>query len=1438
MASFRTLLYLPTDVRSGVERVIAVSAWTLSFSAALFVTCGPAAEIERGEGQWRLENKPLRVTVDVRAGTISVLDKRIDYTWRQAGPSVATETVAVPRASSRPTVDGELSDWPNQPLVRLTTDMTADADQVDGPDDVSGGVWAMWAADRLFLAARVRDEHHLFATAADQQWWEKDSIEFWVNAAQFGLALDPAAPRLLPTRQAPPPEDAYELVVRATRGQYIVEAAFPWDALGLPPGGVAEGKGFRFALGVNDADQSGAREGQLYFPTTWVHSSPATFAQAVFGNERGEIASAPQLETALRNVRQIEGGIAYETTSPAGGAEVDCTVTLRLPDDSPDLVVETDIADQTAGVRPFGPIRPFVIDSERAFVPAARYCDGLLMDCDDMRWRGNRWSTYAGLDMPWVGLTDLGKGYLLLAETPDDGVVLMDAVEMAGKARLAPVMLWENSKGQFRYPRRMMISFVDRGGYVAICKRYRAYAEENGFAVTLREKMERLPDVKLLGGAPDMWGAWGVEFCREAKAAGMDRMIVNWRGPAKDMEAIKELGYLISEYDNYVDIQDGPLSESNRAPLPGSAILQGDGNRARGWVTWDKKTTFMKLCPALAVEAARLEIVPLLEKHPFNARFLDVTTASGLRECHDENHPLNRAEYRGANEALAQYVTELGLVLGGEHGRWYGVPYYHYWEGMQSGGFYSWPAGHVGVELPESRDEIGEDYLKYGIGHYYRVPLWELCFHDCVVSTWYWGDSTGHLYQVAPEIADKKDAFNVLYGTVPLYWVNRPYSFNWREPELRERLLQSYRNTCKLHEKLLFERMESHGFLTDDHAVQRSVFSSGPEQRRRAVYECTVNFGEEPYELKVGSETFVLPRDGFHVKGTDFTQYRAVDEGRTVTFIHTPDSYCFCDPGGKRHDFGVARTSVPLTLRVTGPGLLAVGIGGEADDVLIRPEGMGISGLAEGARLYALDRDGNRVTQIDFEAKEKEIVCQATPGSYLLMSGKAAQKPDLAIDPAAVGVEIDEQRDSAVARAEVANAGLTAVRTVVTASIDTSGGAVELGRKAAELKAGTSRQVEIPFDTSRLDGRWLVTLDAQPERAEEELLDNNNAATLAVGFPADYSRWQHRANASVAIDVADRQDETAVAKVDLGEVFGVPAGQLGLASLRVVELDDAGRLTGTVPAQFDAAEGEPGELLIVLADETLAGATRRFAVLCNGKTETAPYAPTGELKWDAEAMSVTTPVYRVVFRDGVIAACHSLGGDRPDESFLRSLGVSSAETGWVDEQGELRSLEVLHRGPARIVVRVTKDLSGDYHYSKTYAFYRDYFTVSSETNKPIALHSRAYYLLPGQFEDDKGNQAPVDGKGDAEDVSGKNADPKWYAVYADGWAHSCVALTPFTNFTYWDAGSWGGIGFGTGRTQDVRLAYVVHPGQQDATFAIRDYDRLTDPPRVTVEPSR
>ncbi len=53
-----------------------------------------------------------------------------------------------------------------------------------------------------------------------------------------------------------------------------------------------------------------------------------------------------------------------------------------------------------------------------------------------------------------------------------------------------------------------------------------------------RSSRKRRPAVAKRAGAPDVWGAKGLAFCREAKAAGIDRMIVNGSFGAADTEAM------------------------------------------------------------------------------------------------------------------------------------------------------------------------------------------------------------------------------------------------------------------------------------------------------------------------------------------------------------------------------------------------------------------------------------------------------------------------------------------------------------------------------------------------------------------------------------------------------------------------------------------------------------------------------------------------------------------------------------------------------------------------------------------------------------------------------------------------------------------------------------------------------------------------------------
>jgi len=426
----------------------------------------------------------------------------------------------------------------------------------------------------------------------------------------------------------------------------------------------------------------------------------------------------------------------------------------------------------------------------------------------------------------------------------------------------------------------MRLRFVSSGGYVALAKAYRAFAKENGLLVTLREKAARNPNVRRLYGAVDVWGDASVKFAQAAKDAGVERMLIQGRSTPEEVRAINALGYLTSEYDNYTDIlpvEPGKEPDSSHDYLPGAAVLKADGTRMEAWLTYDKKTQYMKRCPSLWVPRAREVISKVLKEWPFLGRFIDVTTAEALYECYDREHPLDRAGKRKCGEDLLKTVRSMGLVVGGEHGIWWGVPHLDFIEGMMSSYQFAWPAGHL--IRPKNKQEqfagpygttTWENYARFGIGHEYRVPLWELVFHDCVVATWYWGDSNDFLLQAAPEYTGKKEAFNVLYGTMPMLWADNEGS--WTTD--RKVFLEVVRNVCPVGRAVAEAEMKDHRFLTEDRSVQQTRFSDGTV--------CVVNFGSAPQRVKIGRKEYLLGQYGYAAIGPTLRHLRHIVNGAEV----------------------------------------------------------------------------------------------------------------------------------------------------------------------------------------------------------------------------------------------------------------------------------------------------------------------------------------------------------------------------------------------------------------------------------------------------------------------------------------------------------------------------------------------------------------------------
>ncbi len=1153
---------------------------------------------------------------------------------------------------------------------------------------------------------------------------------------------------------------------------------------------------------------------------------PAKGAIRVVDRRAGREWRQPKSSTPCRNIRRKpEGpaGLVFEADFGWGDKRTTLTVTLTLPDDSSDLLVEADMADRNTPIGDIPFLEPFLQDTTDGALAVADYCNGHLYPIDERLPR--TWFSACRIDMPWIGLCDMktGAGCMIIVETSDDASIQCRRVELDGRKLAGTQLRWMPSKKTFRYPRRLIYHFSPRGGYVALAKRYRAHAKEQGLIVPFSEKLKKNPNISRLFGAPDVWGNAHLDFARQAKAAGVEKMLIHGRTDREEMEAVNRLGYLTSEYDNYTDIRplekDGKIG-SNRDRLPDAAVLKADGSRMTAWLTFDKKTQFMKRCPSLWVRTAELVIPGVLEKHPFVGRFIDVTTAEGLYECYDPKHPLTNGEKRQCGVDLLSTVRSNGLVMGGEHGIWWAVPHLDYIEGMMSASYYPWPAGHL--RRPKSKNEefaspwgrkysTWEQYDTWGIGHEFRVPLWELVFHDCIVSTWYWGDASDFLLEAAPEITPKKDAFNVLYGTIPLLWANAEGSWN----KDRDLFLRTYRNTCKLHEAIAGAEMLAHEFLTADRAVQRTRFSDGTQ--------AVVNFGDKPHSVQLDGRGYLLPKNGFAAKGPRIEQSLSLVDRSPVTSIQTPD-YLFTDSGG-----------VWRSLRRIDSESVRITVGPSSRTVGVSIEKLVSDWDPAGTRLFLFDGQSRRAASVPLVIEKGQIRLGLFPDGATLeaIRGSRAAKPDLRFEGnVTFSSARPKQGEPIELIATVRNGGGAAAESVDVAIYEGQVGPDRLlAKTTVSLAADAVKAVRVEIDTSPLDGARRILAVADPAGKVEELCELNNRAEGSLEVTPDFAIWPHRRKLTVESGPIQRENEPVVVPVDLPNADP--------ASVRVSQCDGQGNPTTMVPAQFSTRAGS-GRLCFLLTGKTAAGATRRFALLWADKKpgdgQPRFIAPAGTF-WDPASATIRAETYTAKFRNGVLGDLAAIGAGRAGWPFISQLMLSSEATGWSDEPGKVTRFEVIEAGPVRTVIVVHKTLEAGVEYRKTYTFYPRRFDLDIWVNKPAgSVISRAYYLRSGEYADDKGNRATVDGRDAGENVIGHNDRPQWYAVYAKDWAHSCIALSRFGNLTYWDAaGLMGGIGFSGGPTTDARMSYVVHPGAANAAFARADHARLSTPPMVRFE---
>ncbi|MDO5581681.1 MAG: glycoside hydrolase [Planctomycetia bacterium] len=543
-------------------------------------------------------------------------------------------------------------------------------------------------------------------------------------------------------------------------------------------------------------------------------------------------------------------------------------IEIKLARNVPEMIVKIDSEKDTPMSGTFAYPLPFEgTPGDRAILPVN---EGISFPVEEQKpGLGNFIITYGGhgLCMSFFGQIkdeidpEKADGYLAIIHTPDDaGVVFYPRPNTVNKElTLAMNPGWIAQKQKFGYERSVRYVFFDKGGHVALCKRYREDAKRRGLYVPFTEKIRKNPNLKegidLLIGAANIW-SWGgnrVNFVKDLKAAGIDRILWSGGGEAKDLAEMNQLGYVLtSRYDIYQDLMDPSLLKEAGIKNPPDCWTQDawphdiawkneNGTIWTGWSIDNPDKTKPRipcavLCARTALPYAEKRIGNELKTKPYKARFLDTTVASSWRECWHPDHPMTRTDCKNWRMKLLELLGKrFDLVCGSETGHEASVPYCDFYEGMMSLGPYRVPES--GRYLEKIWNDPPERLVKYQTGESFRLPLWELVYHDCTVSYWYWGDYNNKL----PTLWRKRDLFNALYGVPPMYLFSKDSSWD----KLKEKFVASYKVAEPVSRLTGYSEMTDHRILSKDRTVQQTEFANG--------CRVIVNFGSNPFTLPDGS---------------------------------------------------------------------------------------------------------------------------------------------------------------------------------------------------------------------------------------------------------------------------------------------------------------------------------------------------------------------------------------------------------------------------------------------------------------------------------------------------------------------------------------------------------------------------------------------------------
>ena len=504
--------------------------------------------------------------------------------------------------------------------------------------------------------------------------------------------------------------------------------------------------------------------------------------------------------------------------------------------------------------------------------------EGIMLPVTDTSYPYGDGITYfcgGGLSMSWKGMVDseIQGGYQAVLETPYDAC-LRTFVQQDSLVSFKTV--WLPSMQKFSYDRELSFNFFDKGGYVAQCGKYREYIWKKNGIIELKTQKESYPVIdRMVGSARAIIWDDGRDFSmlKEMKDAGVERLTVLWDSnhmpypvPGFD-DKVRSLGYASGGYELFTDLHkrdtavyyfdfNGPLRHKH-------AVYIGDfeklaARKADGSTYSNQFGTYA--CPSVMIPYIDRKLDRKMKEYPHEFIMMDVYQANGLYECYAPDHSVDRKGYAENIVNNFRHVRErYNVAVGSEWGSDFALPYTVFNEGMMT---LQRPWWNDEINDPESPYYYGDwhnnerpsimvtncpaspTYHRYCLNEALRVPLFQLVYHDAVISTWRWEDGNSR----NPEIWWKKDLYNMLYGTQPYWSLDRAL---WEKH--RDTYVASSATLLPWLRSIGYDRMTDHRFLTPDGKVQQSFFSSGKS--------IIVNFSDNDCKFEdrsIGARSFLI----------------------------------------------------------------------------------------------------------------------------------------------------------------------------------------------------------------------------------------------------------------------------------------------------------------------------------------------------------------------------------------------------------------------------------------------------------------------------------------------------------------------------------------------------------------------------------------------------